>query len=70
MCLLECADVLVDVDTHRSWLTHSGCTHAWHSQATPVPHAHADMRSHPGRHDAQALPGPDTDRKSTLNSSH
>lgn len=60
MCLLECADVLVDVDTHRSWLTHSWCTHAWHSQATPVPHAHVDMRSHPGRHDAQALPGPDT----------
>lgn len=60
MRMAECADVLVDVRTHRSWLTHSGYTHAWHSQPPPVPHAHADTCSHPGRHDAQVLPGPDS----------
>lgn len=35
--MLRCVDIPVDVDTHRSWLMHSGCTLAWHWQAPPVP---------------------------------
>lgn len=30
-----------------------------HSQPLLVPYTHTDTRSHPGRHDTQALPGPD-----------
>lgn len=36
------------------------CAHTRHSQPLLVPYAHADTRSHTGRHDTQALPGPDT----------
>lgn len=39
----ECADVPVDADTHRSGLTHLGCTHAaFAAPARPLrPHGHA-----------------------------
>lgn len=46
--------------THTQAGSRTRGAHAWHSQPPPVPHAHADTRSHPGRHHAQALPGPDT----------
>lgn len=54
-----CVGIPVDVDTEAG-----SCTRVWHlhgiGRSCPSPHAHADTRSHPGRHDAQALPGPDT----------
>lgn len=40
--------------------SHTWGAHMRHSQPLLVPYAHADTRSHPGRHDTQALPGPDT----------
>ena len=36
-CMVGCAGIPVDVDAHRSWLMHSGCTLAWNWQVLPVP---------------------------------
>lgn len=42
-CAAECVYVLVDVDTHRSWLTHSWCTRVAFTAAArpPRPRGHA-----------------------------
>lgn len=45
--------------THTELGSRTWGAHMRHSQPLPVPCAHTDTRSHPGRHDTQALPGPD-----------
>lgn len=46
--------------THTEVGSRTWGVHTQTSQPLAVPYAHADTRSHPGRLDTQALPGPDT----------